>query len=197
MNKRRERPEDDLLMLQQVTDADPAAGVQFLEHLVLQKRSLVSYQTAVPSMFAVFPYGFEQNPDLHMRLANSCVDQLLACVADASTSKLWRAKGSAHITSSTMAAYLYPIIALSYASSRTNTSFLSYFASTTPDSEHKRVRLKTALFLQGSALYEPEPIKERLMGHQKVLQLEVAIVDGKVRGVVLSFGLNSLWDAAR
>jgi hypothetical protein len=90
-----------------------------------------------------------------------------------------------------MAAYLYPIIALSYTSSRTDTSFLSYFASTTPDSEHKRVRLKTALFLQGSALYEPEPIKKRLMDYQKVLQLEVAIVDGKARGVILSFGLNS------
>lgn len=132
-------------------------------------------------MFAVFSYDFEQNPDLHLRLANSCVDQLLACVTDVSTSKLWRAKGSVHIISPTMAAYLYPFIALSYASSRTDTSFLSYFASTTPDSEHKRVRLKTALFLQGSALYELEPIKKRLMDHQKVLQLEVAIVDGKVR----------------
>jgi hypothetical protein len=44
MNKRRERPEDDLLMLQQVADANPVAGVQFLEHLVLQKRSLVINQ---------------------------------------------------------------------------------------------------------------------------------------------------------
>ena len=44
MNKRRERPEDDLLMLQQVADANPVAGVQFLEYLVLQKRSLVSSQ---------------------------------------------------------------------------------------------------------------------------------------------------------
>jgi hypothetical protein len=70
--------------------------------------------------------------------------------------------------------------AASYASSRTDTSFLSYFASTTPDSEHKRVRLKTALFLQGSSLYKPEPIRGRLMEYQKVLKLEVAIVDGKV-----------------
>lgn len=70
--------------------------------------------------------------------------------------------------------------ALSYASSRTDNTFLSYFASTTPDSEHKRVRLKTALFLQGSTLYDPAPLIERLREHQKVLKFEIAIVDGKV-----------------
>jgi hypothetical protein len=41
--KRRDKPEDDLLTLQQVTDANAVAGIQFLEHLVLQKRSLVSF----------------------------------------------------------------------------------------------------------------------------------------------------------
>jgi hypothetical protein len=72
--------------------------------------------------------------------------------------------------------------ASSYASSRTDNSFLSYFASTTPDSEHKRVRLKTVLFLQGSTLYNLKPIKQRLMEHPKVLKLEIAIVHGKACG---------------
>ena len=46
----------------------------------------------------------------------------------------------------------------------------------------------TALFLQGSTLYQPEPIKERLMEYQKVLKLEIAIVDGKVSLQSLSHG---------
>lgn len=39
--KRRDRPEDDLLLLQQIREADPSAGGQFLEYLVLQRRSTV------------------------------------------------------------------------------------------------------------------------------------------------------------
>lgn len=33
---------DDIALLQQIRDANPAAGAQFLEHLILQKRSTVS-----------------------------------------------------------------------------------------------------------------------------------------------------------
>ncbi|KZP18157.1 hypothetical protein FIBSPDRAFT_933616 [Athelia psychrophila] len=147
-SKRRDKPEDDLAMLQQVREADPAAGAQYLEHLVLQKRS--------------------QNPDLHAQLALSCIDQLLACLSEEGTSKLWRAKAS------------------SYSSTRadnriTTSSFLSYFSNTTPDSEHKRVRLKTLLFLQGSALYDPTTALSRLKtsGQEKVLGLELAVLYGK------------------
>jgi hypothetical protein len=71
--------------------------------------------------------------------------------------------------------------ASSYASNPPATSFLSYFASTTAESEHKRVRLKTILFLQGSTSYDPVPIHKRLLDNQKVLKLELAIVEGKVR----------------
>lgn len=70
--------------------------------------------------------------------------------------------------------------ASSYASSRNDSSFLSYFASTTPDSEHKRVRLKTILLLAGSSLYDPEIIRQRLLEREKALKLELAIIDGKV-----------------
>jgi hypothetical protein len=94
-------------------------------------------------------------------------------------------KVRAHITpANSTFTYHLPMIASSYSSSRNDTSFLSYFASTTPNSEHKRVRLKAALFLQGSTFYEPGPIKDRLIEHQKVLKLELAIVDGKVRDVI-------------
>lgn len=39
--KRPQRPEDDLSLLEQIREANPAAGAQFLEYLVLQKRSSV------------------------------------------------------------------------------------------------------------------------------------------------------------
>lgn len=70
--------------------------------------------------------------------------------------------------------------ASSYASSRNDSSFLSYFASTTPDSEHKRARLKTILLLSGSSLYDPETIRQRLLEREKILKLELAIINGKV-----------------
>ncbi|KAH9916048.1 uncharacterized protein B0H18DRAFT_885291 [Fomitopsis serialis] len=134
--------EDDRNLLTQLWEADTSAGRRYLEHLVLQKRS--------------------QNPDFHMQLAVSCVDELLSCLAEESTSKLWRAKLS------------------SYTSSRADTSFLSYFASTTPDSPATRTRLKTILFLQGSTLYDPHPIRQRLLEHEKLFRFEIAIVDGKL-----------------
>lgn len=39
--KRRDRPEEDLALLDQITLANPAAGTQFLEYLILQRRSTV------------------------------------------------------------------------------------------------------------------------------------------------------------
>jgi vacuolar protein sorting-associated protein 3 len=55
-----------------------------------------------------------------------------------------------------------------------------------PSRNTNGVRLKTVLFLRGSTLYDPERIKGRLMEYQKVLKLEIAVVDGKV-GSLLSF----------
>ncbi|KZT07025.1 uncharacterized protein LAESUDRAFT_652182 [Laetiporus sulphureus 93-53] len=133
--------EDDRMLLEQIQEADPKAGARYLEFLVLQKRS--------------------NDADLHMQLAMTCVDQLLECVADEQTSKLWRAKAS------------------SYATSHTDT-FLSYFASTTPDTEATRTRIKTVLFLQGSTQYDAQAIRDRLSQHEKLLRLELAIVDGKL-----------------
>ncbi|KZT66233.1 hypothetical protein DAEQUDRAFT_752201 [Daedalea quercina L-15889] len=134
--------EDDRGLLTQLQEADPSSGRRYLEHLVLKKRS--------------------QDPELHMQLAMSCLDELFSCIEDESTSKLWRAKLA------------------SYTSSRSETSFLSYFASTTPDSAATRTRLKTILFLQGSTLYDPQPIRQRLLEHEKILQFEIAIINGKL-----------------
>ncbi|TBU43879.1 hypothetical protein BD309DRAFT_959701 [Dichomitus squalens] len=102
------------------------------------------------------------DPELHSQLAAAYADQLLSCLADDSILKLWRAK------------------AASYTSSRNETPFISYFSTTTPDSESKRTRLKTILFLQGSTLYDPAAIRSRLDAHAKILKLELAVLEGKL-----------------
>ncbi|KAI0070835.1 hypothetical protein K474DRAFT_1693669 [Panus rudis PR-1116 ss-1] len=140
-SRRGTKQEDDLALLKQLQEANPSVGVQFLEFLVLQKRS--------------------NNANLHQQLADMYTDQLVSCLSDESISKLWRAKTS------------------SYTSSRSEVPFLSYFASTTPDSDSKRIRLKAILFLQGSDSYDPESVRQRLAEHEKMLALELAIVEGK------------------
>lgn len=75
----------------------------------------------------------------------------------------------------------------------TPVSFLSYFANTTPESEHKRVRLKTIMFLQGSKLYDVRQALDNLTmskvstGKEKtsILCLEKAILQGKVAFILL------------
>ncbi|VDB91306.1 unnamed protein product [Peniophora sp. CBMAI 1063] len=133
----------DLATLAQIRAANPRAAVQFLEHLVLQKRS--------------------SDPNLHTELAQSCISQVLDALSDEPTAKLWRAK------------------AASYAShAQSNTPFLAYFASTTPDSPTKRARLRAALFLQSSSFYDALAIRERLLPHAQALPLEMSIVEGKL-----------------
>ncbi|CAK5277401.1 unnamed protein product [Mycena citricolor] len=159
--KRPQRPDDDLALLKDIQEANPAAGARFLEYLVLQKRSL--------------------SRDLHTQLATVCVDQMLSALKDDSVSKLWRAKAS------------------SYASSHeSNSTFFSYFVSTTPDSPSKLSRLKALLFLQGSSLYDGELIRSRLAAYrQQGLSLELAVVDGKLQNhqSALSALVNDLQDS--
>ncbi|KAF9648447.1 hypothetical protein BDM02DRAFT_3180162 [Thelephora ganbajun] len=99
---------------------------------------------------------------LHVEFANLCLDQLFDYLADDAISKLWRAKVSG------------------YRKSTAQSSFLSYFVSTTPDSEHKRIRLKTILFLQVSALLNSEAILSRLKEHPSIFSLEIALIEGKL-----------------
>ncbi|TFK48950.1 hypothetical protein OE88DRAFT_1633535 [Heliocybe sulcata] len=143
--KRAGKAEDELALLERLRDASPVAAAQYLQHLVLQRRST--------------------NRELHQQLAMACIDQVLACMVDDNVTKLWRAKVSSYSSST---------------STSSSSSFLAYFNSTTPDSESKRIRLKTILFLQGSNLYDPEPVKQRLADYAKVFPLELAIVEGKL-----------------
>ncbi|KAJ7063354.1 hypothetical protein C8F01DRAFT_984930 [Mycena amicta] len=72
--KRPQRPEDDLLLLEQIREANPGASTQFLEYLVLQKRST--------------------SRDLHTQLATLCTDQLLAALEDDKVAVLWETKAA-------------------------------------------------------------------------------------------------------
>ncbi|KAI0312172.1 hypothetical protein OF83DRAFT_1287071 [Amylostereum chailletii] len=141
-NKRNQKTGDDLAMLQQIRAANPEAGLQFLEHLVLQRRST--------------------DRALHTELAMACVDQVVSALSEDSISKLWRAKSA------------------SYASSPSSTPFLSYFSATTPDSPSKRSRIRAVLFLQNSAYYDVQSVRERLAPHERILSVEIAILEGKL-----------------
>lgn len=70
-----------------------------------------------------------------------------------------------------------------YRKSTAQASFLSYFVSTTPDSEHKRARLKTILFLQASTLLDLEAILLRFNEQSGIFSLEIALIEGKVPNI--------------
>ena len=78
-----------------------------------------------------------------------------------------------------------------YRKSTAQTSFLSYFVSTTPDSEHKRARLKTILFFQASTLLDLEVILSRLEGQRGIFSLEIALIEGKVPNIHVPFALRT------
>ncbi|KAI0337403.1 hypothetical protein BDW22DRAFT_1409963 [Trametopsis cervina] len=159
---------DEAALLQRIQESDPAAGVQFLEHLVLQKRSQV--------------------PELHARLAAIYVEQLLECLEDESTAKLWRAKSASYSSSSN--------------ATPAPTPFLSYFASTTPDSPSKRTRLKTVLFLQATRWADFAAVEARLEGLKeelgRTLAMERAVVLGKLgrHHEALTVLIHTLHDSA-
>lgn len=97
-------------------------------------------------------------------------------------------KVCSHLGGASLFSHLSSYTASSYASSSNDSSFLLYFASTTPDSEHKRVRLKTILLLAGSSLYDPEIIVQRISEYERILKLESAVLHGKVS----PFSANSI-----
>jgi vacuolar protein sorting-associated protein 3 len=145
----------------------------------------VLYVLRFATRFGLLIHTIIQSRDLHMRLAESCVARVLSYLRDATVSKLWRAKGAYKLRSFhfLLQGLSILLLATSYASSRNETSFMSYFASTTPESEHKRARLKTVLILAGSSLYDPEAIRQQLLESEKILKFELAIIDGKVCSV--------------
>lgn len=56
VGKRRERPAEDVILLNKIEEANPSSAVQFLEYLVLQRRSSVSL--FLSKSYFSWPYFF-------------------------------------------------------------------------------------------------------------------------------------------
>ncbi|KAG2356092.1 hypothetical protein BDR07DRAFT_1301381 [Suillus spraguei] len=138
--------EEDLTVLSELRQLHPIAARKFLEWLIIVRR--------------------RDDAELHAQLVQACVDELLECLQDESTLKLWRAKCALNFT----------------LLQRPQSSFLTYFVSTAPDSPSKRARLKALFALQALSGYNAEIVKSQIVasGFDKVLGLEVALLDGKM-----------------
>ncbi|TFK73410.1 hypothetical protein BDN72DRAFT_834818 [Pluteus cervinus] len=186
---RKREEEEDIALLDEIAQANEEAGQRWLEFMVIKRRS--------------------SNPSLHSRLALSCIDRLTAILKDDDAiEKLWRAKSSSY-ASTFPAAPLSSVRLMPSSPTRSqhqpppqSQSFLTYFASTTPDSPSKRLRLKSILFLAGSSHYDPAEAKRRLLAtgaledekedlsasvkgkgkakKRSLLGLELAILEGKL-----------------
>ncbi|RXW21849.1 hypothetical protein EST38_g3994 [Candolleomyces aberdarensis] len=149
--------ENDMDLLRQLAEASPAAGKQYLEHIIFQKRT--------------------NSKELHTRFALLCIDEVLQYLnEDEAISKLWKAKTSSYTASATSKSQKAPQLLSS------TSSFLSHFASTTPDSPSKRSRLRAILFLSGSQFYDPASVKVNIekASRGKLLALESAVLEGKL-----------------
>ncbi|KAF9073468.1 hypothetical protein BDP27DRAFT_1445084 [Rhodocollybia butyracea] len=125
-------------LLVRIREVNPGIVVQYLEYLILQ-------------------LGIKTR-EIHVEYAMSCINGVLDYLKNTEVERLWRAKAASYFSSSS--ANTSP----SSLSSTTPLPFVSYFASTTPDSPSKRARIKTLLFLQTSGLYDASIIKEKILG---------------------------------
>ncbi|KAJ3714896.1 hypothetical protein DFJ43DRAFT_1127309 [Lentinula guzmanii] len=162
---------EDQNLLLRIREVNPTVALQYLEYLILQRRN--------------------QSRGIHMEYAMACIDELIGYLQnDEGIEKLWRAKASSYFSSSLSSSS--PVSA-SAASTSTSTPlpFISYFASTTPDSPSKRARLKNLLFLQASGLYDVNAVKHRILSalkgqeaikgkHKPLLSFELAILESKL-----------------
>lgn len=72
--KRKEKPEEDITLLDRVSEANASAGNDYLEYLVLQRKS--------------------SSAELHTRLAVLYAKRVVSFLEDETVLKLWRAKGT-------------------------------------------------------------------------------------------------------
>ncbi|KAF5391626.1 hypothetical protein D9757_002402 [Collybiopsis confluens] len=154
-------------LLSRIKETNPAAAVQYLEYLILQRGN--------------------KSRDIHQEYAMTCIEEVVGYLKEEAVVRLWRAKAASY--SSSLA-----VTNLSSSSPSKPSPFISYFASTTPDSPSKRARLKLLLFLQNSALYDVAAVKEHILNslyvvsgnagksvkkQKPILSLEIAILESK------------------
>ncbi|KZV92694.1 hypothetical protein EXIGLDRAFT_718145 [Exidia glandulosa HHB12029] len=132
----------DLTLLKQIREASAEAGDQFLEYLVLQKRST--------------------DASLHTQLAQRYVGDLLRMLEDEQVTQEFELAMSSYLEGSRAV------------------PFLAYVANDMPDTDAKRQRLKVALFLQGSPIFDIAAVRNDLTKKSDILAFECAILDGKL-----------------
>ncbi|KIK96539.1 hypothetical protein PAXRUDRAFT_300348 [Paxillus rubicundulus Ve08.2h10] len=154
--------------------------------------------------------------ELFEELVWGCVEEVLEWVGDEAVGRLWRAKATSYASSPSTStsssppppskSRLPPSLSLppshlSPISSPPRPPFLSYFASTTPNSPSKRARIKALLVLQclneGRGI--AKDIQDRIVkgGCEKVLGLEMAILHSKIPSAQATLGtLHGLRDAS-
>ncbi|EJD51169.1 hypothetical protein AURDEDRAFT_99287 [Auricularia subglabra TFB-10046 SS5] len=132
----------DATLLKQIREASPEAADQYLEYLVLQKRST--------------------DAALHTQLAERYVAEVLGLLQNE------------------IVGHEFELAVSSYLESARTVPFLAHVAFETPDTDGKRARLKLALFLQGSSLFDVSSVQRQLDPRNDVLAFECAILKGKL-----------------
>ncbi|KAF9225696.1 hypothetical protein BS17DRAFT_729751 [Gyrodon lividus] len=183
---------DELAILSELRNTNALAAKRYLEWLVVGR--------------GLGRGGAKEETELFEELVWGCVEDVLEWVGDGAVGRLWKAKAASYTSSpSTSAAdaasstpppssksHSPPLPAppsshpsyLSSTSPSPRPPFVSYFASTTPDSPSKRARIKALLVLQslndGNGIVKD--IQDRIVkgGWEKVLGLEMAVLYSKI-----------------
>ncbi|KIJ14692.1 hypothetical protein PAXINDRAFT_169602 [Paxillus involutus ATCC 200175] len=201
---------DELAILSELRHTNVLAAKRYLEWLILgRSMGRGGKETTAET-------------ELFEELVWSCVEEALEWVGDEAVGRLWRAKATSYTSSPSTSTSggtsssppppsksPSPSLALSpphlshisSISSPPRPPFLSYFASTTPNSPSKRARIKALLVLQ--SLNEgrgiAKDIQDRIVkgGWEKVLSLEMAILSSKIPSPHATLGtLHALRDAS-
>jgi len=171
---------DELTILSELRNTSPLAAKRYLEWLIIGRGLGRGGKETIGE------------GELFEELVWNYVEEVLEYVQDESVGKLWRAKAASYASSaggSATASTLPPpsksdfLPSPIYPIPSPRLPFLSYFASTTPDSPSKRARIKGLLLLQ--SLREAKKIVSDIQdkithgGWDKVLGLEMAILHSK------------------
>ncbi|KAG9050608.1 hypothetical protein FS837_004133 [Tulasnella sp. UAMH 9824] len=169
------------------TTRDSKRGMKLDENLIL--RALRAADAKVGERYLEHLVLVRRNPEpaLSTQLAKSYIERLISALEDPEVLRMWRE-----------ALATYTGRGASADSSLTSLPFLSYLTRLV-DRQHALTRIKLALFLQGSTLYEVEAIRSQLEdgGNKGFFPLETAIVYGRIgnHDAALSILVHSLKDS--
>ncbi|KDQ09152.1 hypothetical protein BOTBODRAFT_179324 [Botryobasidium botryosum FD-172 SS1] len=140
-------------------------GMKFDDMLLLQELKAADAASADTFLEHLVLQKQNQDPALHTELATRCLDRLFAFLREPDIAKEFD-----------RAVSTYPSVS-------STTPYLLHLARSSLHPKANQARLQAALFLQGSALYDVEPVQNQILSEtslSKYLQLERAIVDSKL-----------------